>query len=170
MDHIPWDEPRPLITHLIPSPSVNVYPANWQQYPEFVHKTQIFCSFISIFYVYICLSVLLQLGAWQCLLLAIQLNEPLSHQMNTLITLIFMDADISNINTNERWWTRYRETAEKHHYITYWCIHKCKIFKRDEDMNYAAECRCRVVRILLLFLNVQQWDFSWKMNDSRLWL
>ena len=29
-------------------------------------------------------------------------------------------------------------------------------YLRDEDMNYAAECRCRVVRILLLFLNVQQ--------------
>ena len=29
-------------------------------------------------------------------------------------------------------------------------------YLRDKDMNYAAECRCRVVRILLLFLNVQQ--------------
>ena len=66
-----------------------------------------------------------------------------------------MDADISNINTNERWWTRYRENAEKHHYI-HINVYKSAKYLRDEHLNYGAEYRCRVVRILLLFLNVQQ--------------
>ena len=42
-----------------------------------------------------------------------------------------MDADISDINTNERWWTRYRETAEKHHYIYILYVYKsAKYLKR----------------------------------------
>ena len=45
-----------------------------------------------------------------------------------------MDADISIINTNERWWTRYRENAEKHHYI-HINVYKSAKYLRDEDMN-----------------------------------
>ena len=55
MDHIPRDEPRPLITNLIPSPSVNVYPGNWQQYPEFVHKTVIL--FIYLKYLFMAIAI-----------------------------------------------------------------------------------------------------------------